>query len=190
MTSPADTQDLPQASDRMDDLLERFPGARRALFSAYHIGGCSSCAYRDDESLAEVCQRNDLDPADVITTITESHQRDAAFLIEPAAAAERLAANDAILLDIRTREEFEAVALPGSQLMTQDLQTALFANPPAKDVIIYDHTGKNSLDTCSWFAGHGIKNVFALRGGIDAYSREIDPSIPRYRLEMDSSPHV
>jgi hypothetical protein len=31
--------------------------------------------------------------------------------------------------------------------------------------------------------GHGFQNVRALRGGIDAWSREVDPNVPRYELE-------
>ena len=38
-------------TDRMDELLARLPGARRALFAAFHVGGCQSCAYQDDETL-------------------------------------------------------------------------------------------------------------------------------------------
>lgn len=169
----------------MVDLLARFPGARRALFSAFHIGGCSSCAYQDDESLADVCQRNEIAVADAIATITDSHRADLAFLIEPTDLEKRLQQRDFLLIDTRTREEHEAVSLPGSELLTQDRQQELFAKPPAQDIIFYDHGGRNSLDTCSWFSGHGVKNVYALRGGIDAYSREIDSSIPRYRLELD-----
>jgi hypothetical protein len=37
----------------------------------------------------------------------------------------------------------------------------------------------------AWFRGHGLKHTFGLRGGIDAWSREIDPELPRYRIEVD-----
>jgi len=37
----------------MSKVLEAFPGAQRALFRRYHIGGCSSCAFRPDETLAQ-----------------------------------------------------------------------------------------------------------------------------------------
>ena len=47
----------------MAALLEAYPGAQRALFRNYHIGGCSSCGFRPDETLADVCDRNGgLDP--------------------------------------------------------------------------------------------------------------------------------
>ena len=38
----------------MQELVSLFPGAQRALFRGYHIGGCSSCGFRPDETLAEV----------------------------------------------------------------------------------------------------------------------------------------
>jgi monothiol glutaredoxin len=41
------------------------------------------------------------------------------------------------------------------------------------------------LDQVAWFRGHGLHETFGLRGGIDAWSQELDPKIPRYRLEMD-----
>src|SRR5258708_23981987 len=42
----------------MSAVLEAFPGAQRALFRRYHIGGCSSCAFKPEETIAEVCSRN------------------------------------------------------------------------------------------------------------------------------------
>ena len=42
----------------MRDVLEVFPGAQRALFRQYHIGGCSSCGFGPEETLAQVCARN------------------------------------------------------------------------------------------------------------------------------------
>ena len=42
----------------MREILEAFPGAQRALFRRYHIGGCSNCAFQPEESLEQVCARN------------------------------------------------------------------------------------------------------------------------------------
>jgi rhodanese-related sulfurtransferase len=39
------------------------------------------------------------------------------------------------------------------------------------------------MDAAAYFAGHGFTNVRALRGGVDAWSREVDPKVPRYELE-------
>ena len=42
----------------MREVLEVFPGAQRALFRRYHIGGCSSCGFQPEETLEQVCRRN------------------------------------------------------------------------------------------------------------------------------------
>ena len=39
------------------------------------------------------------------------------------------------------------------------------------------------MDAAAYFSGHGFSNVMALRGGIDAWSGEVDPNLPRYELE-------
>ena len=41
----------------MSEVLKEFPGAQRALFRRYHIGGCSSCGFQPTETLAQVCER-------------------------------------------------------------------------------------------------------------------------------------
>ncbi len=55
----------------------------------------------------------------------------------------------------------------------------------AKDSLIalVDHQGTRGLDAAAFFSGHAFTNVRALRGGIDAWSLEIDPDLPRYTLE-------
>jgi rhodanese-related sulfurtransferase len=169
----------------MSELLALCPGAQRALFRHYHIGGCASCGFQPGETLEGVCARNEnLDPAEVIARILEAHEQDARVLIAPAEAAEAVQKNDARLLDIRTREEFEAVHISGSQLMGQDfLQEIMGRWPKERMIVLVDHTGTRSLDAAAYFSGHGFSNVRALLGGIDAWSCEVDPSLPRYTTE-------
>ena len=52
-------------------------------------------------------------------------------------------------------------------------------------IVLYDHRGREVLDQCAWFHGHGLKNTLGLEGGIDAWSQEVDSSVQRYRLELD-----
>ncbi|MGC6464163.1 MAG: rhodanese-like domain-containing protein [Akkermansiaceae bacterium] len=171
----------------MKVLLEQYPGARRALFSAFHIGGCQSCAYDPEDSLATVCSKNEIPIEEALTCLKESHAHDQEMMIQPDELKALLTKDtDFTLLDTRTREEFEAITLPGAQLMTQDLQTQLFADSDhRRKIILIDHQGRSVLDHCAWFRGHGLKNTFGVDGGIDRYAKEIDSSIPRYRLEMD-----
>lgn len=171
----------------MQEVLDALPGARRALFSRYHLGGCQSCAFSPAETLAALCDRaGGLDLGEVIAHLLDSHRHDQSMLIEPAELHAALASGrPPRLVDIRTREEHEAVSLPAAELLTQDLQQQLFAGPPDQVIVLHDHQGRHVLDQCAWFHGHGLRATKGLRGGIDAWSREIDPSVPRYRLEID-----
>ncbi len=171
----------------MRELLEQFPGAQRAMFRKYHIGGCSSCGFSPNETLAGVCARNEnVNVEDAIEHIVASDAADRAMQIEPGELKEKLSLGKKInLLDVRTREEFEAVKIPGAQLFTQEFGQGLISDWPREELlVIYDHQGTRSLDAAAYFQGHGFKNVRSLRGGIDAYSAEVDSSLPRYTLEQ------
>lgn len=171
----------------MKRLLSLLPGARRALFARYHIGGCSSCAYRDDETLEQVCVRNEIAVDEAIDHLLKCHEIDQKMLISPSEVKRVMdEGGSLVLLDIRTREEHEAVKIAGSEMMTQDRQQELFASAGENDLIVlYDHLGDRVLDTCAWFQGHGLKGTRGLEGGIDAWSKQIDPTLQRYRLEME-----
>ena len=169
----------------MREVLESFPGAQRALFRGYHIGGCSQCAFQPGETLEELCQRNGgLDVNEVLHQIRTSHQQDATILIEPKDLAEWLKQDKSIrLLDVRSREEFEAVHIEGSIMMSQPVTQEIMAEGTnSRPLVVIDHQGKQALDAAAYFIGHGLKQVRCLRGGLDAWSREVDPKLPRYRL--------
>lgn len=185
---PAELPSL-TAEMTLSEVLQRYPGAQRALFANYHIGGCSSCAFSPTETLAALCARNDNLPVDeVIRHIQESHSSDAQLLISPADfVALRTAQPELKVLDVRTREEHEAVSIPGAQLMTQELVQEAFARwDKTAPLVLYDHTGGRSLDAVAYFLGHGFANAKCLAGGIDAYSQEVDRTLPRYRIEMEA----
>jgi len=170
----------------MRQLLEQFPGAQRAMFRKYHIGGCSSCGFSPEETLAGVCTRNEnVDVEEAIDHIIESDATERAMQIEPQELAEKLASGEQMnLLDVRTREEWDAVKLPGSHLFTQELMQEILSKWSRGDlVVVYDHQGTRSMDAAAYFQGHGFTNVKSLRGGIDAYSTEVDGSLRRYHLE-------
>jgi rhodanese-related sulfurtransferase len=170
----------------MASVLEAYPGARRALFRKYHLGGCSSCGFAPTETLGELCTRNGgLDVTEVIAHIRASHEADQQLEISPQAAAQRQARGEAIrLLDLRTREEWEAVHLDGAEFVDQNVIQRLLGSEGREGLLVfYDHSGTSSLDAAAYFAGHGFTNARFLRGGIDAWSREVDPKVPRYKLE-------
>jgi rhodanese-related sulfurtransferase len=182
----------------MGEVLTVFPGARRALFQKYHIGGCSGCGFSMDETLSELCERNQrLDIGEVLTHIQKSHEIDAEIMIEPEALKKLREANPRLkLLDVRTKEEFEATHIEGSIHMTaqvgsdtncvstaQDLLHQVVDNwDPDELFVIIDHQGQQAPDVATYFLGHGMKQARCLRGGIDAWSLEIDNSVPRYEF--------
>jgi len=169
----------------MRELLEISPGAQRSLFRRYHIGGCASCGFRPEETLAQVCARNEnLQVAEVIDYLLTAQEEDRQIQISPAELAEALRGGAARIVDVRTREEFEAARIEGSILLTQDVMNEVLAQWDRSGLIVFaDHKGARSMDAAAFFAGHGFAGARALRGGIDAWSQEVDSSIPRYDLE-------
>ncbi|MCP3141268.1 rhodanese-like domain-containing protein [Pyxidicoccus xibeiensis] len=105
--------------------------------------------------------------------------------ITPARLAELLAGPPGArpaLLDVRFPDEHAWVALPDSVLIplpelderAEELE-ALRGRP----VVVYCHHGVRSLDGAAYLLSRGLEAV-SLRGGIDLYSRQVDPTLPRY----------
>jgi rhodanese-related sulfurtransferase len=169
----------------MSAVLEKFPGAQRALFRRYHIGGCSSCGFQPTETLTQVCARNgNLNVEEVLAHIASSHEQDEKVLISPAELAALIKQDPAAkLVDVRSREEFEAVHIDGSVLLSQAvMQQLMGSGSNTQPIVVIDHQGKNGLDAAAYFMGHGLQNVRCLRGGIDAWAQEIDPKMRRYKV--------
>jgi rhodanese-related sulfurtransferase len=167
------------------EVLETYPGAQRALFRRYHIGGCSSCAFSPDETLQQLCNRNaNLNPTEVLDHIRASHEQDARILIEPSELAESLKTDDSVrLVDVRSREEYEAVHIGNSLLLSQDVMRQILGDGSnTRPLVIIDHQGKQGLDAAAYFMGHGLQNVRCLRGGIDAWAQEVDTTMRRYTI--------
>ena len=170
----------------MRELLQHYPGAQRALFRRYHIGGCSSCGFQPEETLEGVCARNNALPVgEVIEHILTSHEADLKMQLSPTELAAALKNDpEAKLVDIRTREEYDAVHIEGAIFFTQELMQEILMKWDRRALIaILDYQGTRSMDAAAYFAGHGFENVRAVRGGIDAWSQEVDPNLPRYELE-------
>ncbi len=170
----------------MQQVLEAYPGARRALFRRYHIGGCSSCGFQPAETLEQVCRRNNkLKIDEVIEHIRASHELDLQLQISPAELAQERQANPSLkLVDVRTREEWNVARIEGAYFLDQSLTQEILSRWLGETLVVfYDHDGRTSPDAAAYFAGHGLKGARCLHGGIDAWSLEVDPTLPRYKLE-------
>lgn len=104
--------------------------------------------------------------------------------IEPTDLAGRLASpTPPRLLDVREPEEHGLVALPGSRLIPLG-QLAERAEElddwRNEDIVVYCHHGIRSQHGIAILRHAGFQRLLNLRGGIDRWSLEIDPALPRY----------
>ena len=53
--------------------------------------------------------------------------------------------------------------------------------PQDRDVVVYCHVGARSAQAAVWLKASGWTRVRSLAGGIDAWSQQVDPEVPRYR---------
>lgn len=101
--------------------------------------------------------------------------------ITPGETVELLKAGKIKLLDVRSPEEFAIASIPGSVLVDQSLAQEIMQSWPKDSALVtMCHHGMRSLDAAAYLRGHGFMNTRSMSGGIDAWSLQIDDSIPRY----------
>ena len=96
------------------------------------------------------------------------------------AAVRRDAAAAPTLVDVRTSDERARAVIEGSMLLDEEGLRIVSALPRDTRLVFYCHTGVRSMSAAEHFRGEGFTDVHNLEGGIDAWSREVDPSVPRY----------
>jgi rhodanese-related sulfurtransferase len=96
--------------------------------------------------------------------------------------AERLRGEDPpMLLDVREPWEEKLASLPGATLIPMgDLAAHLGDLPRDSDVVVMCHHGNRSAMVVQWLNSQGFDRVANLEGGIDAWSKTVDPSVPLY----------
>ena len=87
-----------------------------------------------------------------------------------------------VLLDVREPWEFQTAALPDSVLMPMgDVPSRAHQElDPDDHIVVMCHHGARSLNVTMWLRAQGFERAQSLAGGIDAWSRNIDPKVPRY----------
>jgi rhodanese-related sulfurtransferase len=104
--------------------------------------------------------------------------------ITPQAFAQlRASSTDApVLLDVREPWEFQTASLPNSISMPMgDVPSRAHAElDPDAHIVVLCHHGQRSLSVTMWLRNQGFDYAQSLAGGIDGWSRTIDPSIPLY----------
>jgi len=92
------------------------------------------------------------------------------------------ASEDFLLLDVRQQDEYDFVNLDGTLIPLGQLQQRLGEIDAYKDkeVVVMCRTGSRSGQAARILAREGFQNVFNLSGGINGWSRDVDPSLPTY----------
>jgi rhodanese-related sulfurtransferase len=85
------------------------------------------------------------------------------------------------LLDVREPEELELAAVAGAQhIPMREVPARLAELDRNAPLVVMCHGGGRSRRVAEYLSSNGFQQVFNLRGGIDAWSTEIDPQVPRY----------
>ena len=104
------------------------------------------------------------------------------FEISPAEAAALLKENKARFIDVREPWEFATAKIDGSVLMPMgDVPSRAHQElDPDERLVVLCHLGQRSLNVAVWLRNQGFEQAQSLRGGIDAWSAEVDLGVPRY----------
>ncbi len=101
--------------------------------------------------------------------------------ITPTELAERLQNNGILLLDVREPHELEISRLPGAiNIPLGQLAARLSELDSAREMVVFCKGGTRSARALELLVSAGFRKVKNLKGGINAWAREIDPSLPIY----------
>lgn len=166
----------------MEEVLRRAPAAQRALFQRYHIGGCSHCAFQPSDTLGQVAaDHNILDVNEMIATIKQAEELDGTIQVEPKVVKEWLDRNEEFsFLDCRMPEEWEQASVEGAEHLDYNDASKYMGLPKDRRIVFLCKDGDRALSVASYFIGHQFTNVLSVRGGLDAWRAEVDPSVPTY----------
>jgi rhodanese-related sulfurtransferase len=104
------------------------------------------------------------------------------FEISSTDAAAVLKEGNARLIDVREPWEFATAKIEGSVLIPMgDVPARAHQElDPDERFVVLCHHGARSLNVTVWLRNQGFENAQSLRGGIEAWSVEVDPKVPRY----------
>ena len=84
-------------------------------------------------------------------------------------------------IDVREKWEYDTSHIEGSTLIPlRTIPNNLAQLHAAGEVIFFCHHGMRSFDAANWLRSQGVENARSMSGGIDRWSAEIDPKVPRY----------
>jgi adenylyltransferase/sulfurtransferase len=86
-----------------------------------------------------------------------------------------------LFVDVREKWEFETSWIEGAVLVPmREIPSNLAKFEEADNIVLFCHHGIRSLDAAAWLRSQDVVGVKSMAGGIDRWSAEIDPKVPRY----------
>lgn len=104
------------------------------------------------------------------------------YEVTAAEAATLLREKKARFIDVREPWEVAAAHIDGSLVIPMgDVPARAHQElDPDEHLVVFCHLGQRSMNVTAWLRNQGFENVQSMRGGIDAWSVEVDPSVARY----------
>jgi rhodanese-related sulfurtransferase len=91
------------------------------------------------------------------------------------------ARGDVVLLDVREHDELAIAAVQGAlHIPMREVPARLGELDAEKPLVVMCHAGGRSRRVAEFLQGNGFTSVFNLKGGIEAWSTQIDSRVPRY----------
>jgi len=94
--------------------------------------------------------------------------------------AEKLKAGGIMLLDVRAADERAKAVIAGAKALDERMMDELAKMPRDTELAFICHHGNSSRGAAEYFRKQGFTRVNNVAGGMDAWSQEIDPAVPRY----------
>ncbi len=170
----------------------------RSYFTGYPPSSPSFGIFRDGQ-LVHMIERHDIEGVDgdslshVIKSVFDKYcgaevnesiriaDPMDAFEITPVDLKAALARKDLKILDCRDEHERKQANIDGSILLTREIAEDMVKNwDKDQSLVVFCHYGEQSLQAVRYFKHYGFQNVKSLRGGIQAWSKEIDQGVPQY----------
>src|SRR5436853_560490 len=101
--------------------------------------------------------------------------------ITPRELKARLArGDDLFILDVREPHEYQICNLKGHLLPLGELTRRVHELDSSREIVAHCRSGKRSAEAVDFLRKAGFRKVLNLKGGILAWSDEVDPSVPKY----------